>query len=86
MVLLECVPRDLAAEIARELPVPVIGIGAGAACDGQILVLHDMLGIGFSHRFTRDFMQGSTSINDAIERYVRAVKSGEFPAQENSFD
>lgn len=86
MVLLECVPRGLAAEITRELPVPVIGIGAGADCDGQILVLQDMLGIGFSHRFTRDFMHGSASINEAIERYVRAVKAGEFPAHENGFD
>jgi 3-methyl-2-oxobutanoate hydroxymethyltransferase len=68
------------------MPVPVVGIGAGAACDGQILVLQDMLGIGFSHRFTRDFMQGASSISDAIERYVRAVKTGEFPAHENGFD
>jgi 3-methyl-2-oxobutanoate hydroxymethyltransferase len=86
MLLLECVPRSLAAEITRALSIPVIGIGAGGDCDGQILVLHDMLGIGFSHRFTRDFMQGCRSIPEAIERYVKAVKGGEFPAYENGFD
>lgn len=86
MLLLECVPRSLAAEITHALSIPVIGIGAGSDCDGQILVLHDMLGIGFSHRFTRDFMQGSRSITEAIERYARAVKSREFPAHEHGFD
>jgi 3-methyl-2-oxobutanoate hydroxymethyltransferase len=86
MLLLECVPRQLAAEVTRSLGIPVIGIGAGGDCDGQILVLHDMLGIGFSHRFTRDFMVGSRSIPEAIERYVNAVKNGEFPAHDHGFD
>jgi len=86
MLVLECVPRALAAEIAVELSIPVIGIGAGAGCDGQVLVLHDMLGIGVPHKFTRDFMSGSGSIAEAISKYVHAVKAGEFPGPENGFD
>jgi len=86
MLLLECVPRALAAGIARSLSIPVIGIGAGGECNGQILVLHDMLGIGFSHKFTRDFMVGSGSIQQAITNYVNAVKTKTFPALEHGFD
>ncbi|MGQ0656554.1 MAG: 3-methyl-2-oxobutanoate hydroxymethyltransferase [Chromatiales bacterium] len=86
MLILECVPRALAAELSGTLSVPVIGIGAGADCDGQILVLHDMLGIGFAHKFTRDFMIGSGSIPEAIGNYVRAVKAKSFPALEHGFD
>lgn len=86
MLILECIPRSLAAELRRDLGIPVIGIGAGADCDGQILVLHDMLGIGFSHKFTRDFMAGSHSIQEALGSYVRAVKEKSFPAPEHGFD
>ncbi|HLD08716.1 MAG TPA: 3-methyl-2-oxobutanoate hydroxymethyltransferase, partial [Methylophilaceae bacterium] len=66
---------------------PTIGIGAGADCDGQVLVLQDMLGIYTekSPRFVRNFMQGAGSIQQAIKAYVRAVKAGEFPAAEHSF-
>jgi 3-methyl-2-oxobutanoate hydroxymethyltransferase len=84
---LEAVPADLAAAVTAELTIPVIGIGAGARCSGQVLVLHDMLGIypGKKPRFVKDFMVGATSIADAVGRYVAAVKSGAFPAAEHSF-
>lgn len=88
VVLLECVPSSLAQAITAALTVPVIGIGAGAHCDGQILVLYDMLGItpGKPLRFTRNFLPEAGSVSAAVERYVRAVKSGEFPAAEHSFE
>ena len=81
MMLLEAVPAELAAAVTAELAIPVIGIGAGAQCSGQVLVLHDMLGIypGKKPRFVKDFMVGATSIADAVGRYVAAVKSGAFP-------
>jgi 3-methyl-2-oxobutanoate hydroxymethyltransferase len=81
MLVLELVPSALAAEVTAALPVPVIGIGAGARCSGQVLVMHDMLGItqGKMPRFVRDFMAGSTSVGEAVRRYVAAVKDGSFP-------
>jgi len=81
MLVLELVPSDLAAAVTAALPIPVIGIGAGARCGGQVLVLHDMLGItqGKMPRFVRDFMAGSASVSDAVRRYVVAVKDGSFP-------
>jgi len=88
MLLLECVPSELALRLCKNVDVPVIGIGAGAECDAQVLVLHDMLGIGgdVSPRFVKDFLAKSGSIEGAIESYVMAVKSGEFPAKEHSFE
>jgi 3-methyl-2-oxobutanoate hydroxymethyltransferase len=88
LLLLECVPRQLAAEITAELEIPVIGIGAGVDCDGQILVLQDMLGITPGRRpgFSMDFNAGSDSIADAVTRYVAAVKNGDFPGPEHGFD
>ena len=67
--------------------MPTIGIGAGVECSGQVLVLHDMLGIypGRKARFVRDFMSGASGVQDAIRRYVEAVKSGAFPAPEHTF-
>jgi len=87
-LLLECVPRDLAAEISEAAPVPVIGIGAGADVDGQILVLHDMLGIppGKKPRFVQNFMAEAEDIPAAIAAYVQAVKSGRYPQPEHGFD
>ena len=88
MLLLECVPASLAEEITKAVDVPVIGIGAGAACDGQVLVLYDMLGLmllGKRPKFSRDFMQGQPTLQAAIEAYVLAVKSGSFPAAEHIF-
>lgn len=87
MLVLECVPASLAAKVSRKVSVPVIGIGAGPDTDAQVLVLHDMLGVtpNLKPKFVRNFMSGSASIQEAIERYVKAVKNGEFPTQEHSF-
>lgn len=87
MLVLECVPRALAAEITASLAIPVIGIGAGVECDGQVLVLYDMLGVsGKSPKFSKDFLASNGTIQAAVEDYVRAVKAGEFPGQEHGFD
>lgn len=87
MMLLECVPEKLAEKITQELSIPVIGIGASPACDGQILVLYDILGISMGHRpkFSQDFMQNEASIDAAILAYVSAVKKGEFPTEAHIF-
>ncbi len=81
LLVLECVPSALAAEISRMLTIPVIGIGAGAGCDGQVLVLYDMLGLhsGRPPRFSRDFLAQGGSIAGALSAYVEAVKAGTFP-------
>ncbi len=87
MLVLECVPELLAREVTATLSIPVIGIGAGAGCDGQVLVLHDVLGItpGGAPSFSRDFMAEAGSIQGALEAYVEAVRSGDFPGAEQSF-
>jgi 3-methyl-2-oxobutanoate hydroxymethyltransferase len=88
LLVLEMVPAQLAAEITRSLAVcATIGIGAGKDCDGQVLVLHDMLGVypGKKGRFVRDFMADAQSIDDAVAAYVRAVKDGSFPAPEHCY-
>lgn len=82
LLVLECIPAALASEISHTLDIPVIGIGAGVGCDGQVLVLHDMLGLnpGRPPSFSRDFMAGQTSIAAAIAAYVAAVREGSFPS------
>jgi 3-methyl-2-oxobutanoate hydroxymethyltransferase len=87
LLLLECIPAALGRTIAAAVHVPVIGIGAGPDTDGQILVVYDVLDItpGRKPRFVRNFMSGSTSSQEAIARYVRAVKSGEYPGPEHAF-
>lgn len=87
MVLMEAVPPAVGANITQALRVPTIGIGAGVDCSGQVLVLHDMLGIfpGKPARFVKDFMAGAPSIGAAIEAYVKAVKDGSFPGLEHVF-
>ena len=77
----------LGREITRALDIPVIGIGAGAGCDGQVLVLHDLLGLGSGKRprFVKDFMAGAGDIPSAIRAYSQAVRNGSFPAKEHSF-
>jgi 3-methyl-2-oxobutanoate hydroxymethyltransferase len=87
LLILECVPAGLGAEITRALDIPVIGIGAGGECDGQVLVLYDMLGItpGRRPKFSRDFLQGADGVQDAVKGYVRAVKDGTFPGPEHTF-
>ncbi|MGB5732965.1 MAG: 3-methyl-2-oxobutanoate hydroxymethyltransferase [Thiohalocapsa sp.] len=86
MLVLECVPADLAASLSAELLIPVIGIGAGNRCDGQVLVLHDMLGLtpGRPPRFSRNFMAAGGSVSDAVAAYVSAVQSGTFPGPEQT--
>jgi 3-methyl-2-oxobutanoate hydroxymethyltransferase len=86
-IVLECVPASLAEEITKELRIPTIGIGAGPGCDGQILVLQDLLGmnIDFRPRFVRPFADVGCCVLDAVARYDEAVKSGAFPATEESY-
>lgn len=87
MLILECVPAVLAKQISSELTIPVIGIGAGVDCDGQVLVLYDMLNIttGKRPRFSKNFMLGEDSIEAAFHAYRNAVKNVEFPASEHSY-
>ena len=87
MIVLETIPALLAAEITAQLTIPTIGIGAGAVCSGQVLVLHDMLDVypGKKGRFVKNYMQGATSIAAAVASYVAEVKAGNFPAREHSF-
>lgn len=88
ILLLECVPAALAKTISERTEAPVIGIGAGPDCDGQILVLYDMLGITPGRRpsFSKDFLAQANGISAALEAYVSAVKSAEFPGPEHSFE
>jgi 3-methyl-2-oxobutanoate hydroxymethyltransferase len=87
LVLLECIPAELGRMIAKEISLPVIGIGAGPATDGQILVLYDILDItsGRKPRFVQDFMQGAGSNLQACKNYVQAVKRATYPAPEHCF-
>jgi 3-methyl-2-oxobutanoate hydroxymethyltransferase len=81
LLVLEMVPAALARDLTEALPIPVIGIGAGVGCSGQVLVLHDMLGLtgGEPLRFVRNFLDGSASIELAVRQYVTDVKGGRFP-------
>jgi 3-methyl-2-oxobutanoate hydroxymethyltransferase len=87
LLVVECVPSTLATEIASTLTIPVIGIGAGSACDGQVLVLYDMLGItpGKKPSFSKNFLTGQDSIPSAISAFITAVKAGTFPGDEHTF-
>lgn len=88
LLVLECVPSSLAAEITRSISIPTIGIGAGPECDGQILVSYDALGINSGHRrprFVKDFLKGRDSIEAAFNAYVSEVKSGTFPQAEHGY-
>ncbi len=87
ILLLECVPSPLAQKITEAVQVPVIGIGAGAATDGQVLVMHDILGIGAGRRpkFVKNFLAEAGTIQGAFKAYVEAVKAGTFPTEEYSF-
>ncbi|MGI9276155.1 MAG: 3-methyl-2-oxobutanoate hydroxymethyltransferase [Endozoicomonas sp.] len=86
-LLLECVPEGLAREITRAVKIPVIGIGAGADTDGQVLVIYDMLNLtaGRKPKFVKNFMAETGSAQEAVAAYVTAVKEGSFPAPEHSF-
>lgn len=87
LLVLEMVPATLARTITESLDIPTIGIGAGPHCAGQVLVLHDMLGIypGRTPRFARNFLQGKNSVQEALAAYVKAVKEGCFPAAEHCY-
>jgi 3-methyl-2-oxobutanoate hydroxymethyltransferase len=87
LLVLECIPADLGEEVASALDIPVIGIGAGSRCDGQVLVLHDLLGLGLGKRprFVKDFVAEAGHIPSAIRAYVKAVRNGSFPGEEHSF-
>lgn len=87
LVVLEVVPAKLAQTITQTLSIPTIGIGAGPHCSGQVLVLHDMLGLyqGKKPRFVKDFFADCQNIQQAIANYVAAVKTGQFPNEEHAF-
>ncbi|MCC5797307.1 MAG: 3-methyl-2-oxobutanoate hydroxymethyltransferase [Methylophaga sp.] len=87
MLVLECVPASLAKSITEQLRIPVIGIGAGKDCDGQVLVLYDMLGItpGKRPRFSHDFLAEAGHIPAAVSLYVQSVKNGQFPGPEQQY-
>jgi 3-methyl-2-oxobutanoate hydroxymethyltransferase len=87
MLVLEAIPASLGKEVTDSLHIPTIGIGAGVDCSGQVLVMHDLLGVfpGRKARFVKNFMEGQTSIDAAVQAYVAAVKDKSFPALEHSF-
>ena len=87
MIVLEAIPSSLGRLITESLSIPTIGIGAGADCSGQVLVLQDMLGIspGKPPKFVKNFLDGQNSIEAAVKAYVREVKSGKFPGPEHGF-
>lgn len=85
-VVLECVPVNLAEELTKELDIPTIGIGAGRVCDGQVLVLQDMIGISsLAPKFSANFLQDGRNIPEAISAYIEAVRKGTFPQDEHCF-
>ncbi|MBK5276885.1 MAG: 3-methyl-2-oxobutanoate hydroxymethyltransferase [Desulfuromonadales bacterium] len=86
-LVLEGIPAKLAAEITAELTIPTIGIGAGPACDGQVLVIHDILGLceKYSPKFVKRYAELGPIISDAVKQYIAEVKAGEFPTEEHSF-
>jgi 3-methyl-2-oxobutanoate hydroxymethyltransferase len=87
LLVLEAIPSALGKEVTEQLAIPTIGIGAGPDCSGQVLVMHDLLGVfpGRKAKFVKNFMEGQTNIDAAVSAYVSAVKDGSFPAQEHCF-
>ena len=87
-IVLECIPRGIAGKITREVAIPTIGIGAGADCDGQVLVLHDLLGVttGYVPRFVKPYADLKNEITKAVARYRDEVRDGIFPAKEHGFE
>ena len=89
LLLLECIPDELTKKIAEVVKIPTIGIGAGLETDGQIMVVHDMLGVSCLEKppkFVKNFLAENNSIFEAIKDYVKSVKSTSFPAKEHWFD
>ena len=86
LLVLECVPAELASDISDKLDIPVIGIGAGPGTDAQVLVMHDLLGLsGHTARFVHNFMEGQRTIQGGLAAFVEAVKSGKYPTEEHSY-
>jgi 3-methyl-2-oxobutanoate hydroxymethyltransferase len=87
-IVLECIPREIAKDITERISIPTIGIGAGADCDGQVLVLHDLLGItsGYVPKFVKAYADLKTEVTRAITDYRDEVRSGKFPAKEHGFE
>ncbi len=87
-VVLEGIPTPLASAISGELTIPSIGIGAGAGCDGQVLVLYDLLGFynGVTPRFVKHYLEGGASVRDAVARFAAEVRAGTFPGPEHEFE
>ncbi len=87
LLLMECIPRTLAAEISSQLEIPTIGIGAGPDTTAQVLVLHDMLGIATDYcpKFVKNFLAENSSVQEAIAAYASAVKEGKFPTEEHCY-
>jgi 3-methyl-2-oxobutanoate hydroxymethyltransferase len=87
-IVLECIPRAIAKDITAKLSIPTIGIGAGADCDGQVLVLHDLLGItsGYVPKFVKAYADLKTDVTRAVTDYRDEVRSGKFPDREHSFE
>ena len=86
LLVLECIPSKLGADISRKLDIPVIGIGAGPGTDAQVLVMHDLLGLSeHTARFVHNFMEDQTSIQGALKAFVDAVKAGDYPREEHSY-
>jgi 3-methyl-2-oxobutanoate hydroxymethyltransferase len=86
MLVLESIPAVLAEEVTQQMTIPTIGIGAGPQCNGQVLVLQDLLGLTEKPpRFAKDFMEGAWNIAAAVRNYVASVRAGEFPGPEHSF-
>ena len=86
-IVLEKIPSQLAKEVSNQLAIPTIGIGAGKHCNGQVLVMHDMLGINneFKPRFLRQYLNLEQLINGAVQQYISDVKSGSFPNDQESY-
>ena len=88
LLVLECVPTPVAAAVTSDLAIPTIGIGAGPQCDGQVLVLHDLLGLESGHRrpkFVKDFLAAGGSVAGAVAAFAGAVRDGSFPDADHSY-
>ena len=88
LLVLECVPSPLAAQVTADVAIPTIGIGAGPGCDGQVLVMHDFLGLDSGHRrpkFVKDFLAEGGSVAGAVRAYADAVRAGTFPDAEHAY-
>jgi 3-methyl-2-oxobutanoate hydroxymethyltransferase len=88
LLVLECIPKDLANKISQNLSIPVIGIGAGAQTDGQILVMHDMFGISANYmpKFSKNYLLQSNNMREAVSQYIQEVQDGSFPSDVHSFN